>query len=55
MVPTRGLEPLLHCLKGSCPSLDEAGKMERVGRVELPSSVWKTVALPLSYTRMAES
>jgi hypothetical protein len=26
--------------------------MERVGRIELPSEVWKTPALPLCYTRI---
>src|SRR5262245_12488992 len=29
--------------------------LERVRRIELPSSAWKAVALPLSYTRMSKS
>src|SRR5262245_55822960 len=36
------------------PPLHLPRSLERVRRIELPSSAWKAVALPLSYTRMSQ-
>ena len=46
-----GFEPPLNCLKGSGPSLDETGKLERAAKIEFASSAWKAEAQPIYHTR----
>ena len=50
----KGLEPLTHCLEGSC-SIQlsyKRIKMERVMGIEPTQPAWKAGILPLNYTRI---
>ena len=62
----KGLEPLAHCLEGSCSiqlsyrrlyrlAVPLSGKkiMERVMGIEPTQSAWKAEILPLNYTRLS--
>ena len=49
----KGLEPLTHCLEGSCSiHLSYRRIMERVMGIEPTRPAWKAGILPLNYTRM---
>ena len=53
MARLKGLEPLTHCLEGSC-SIQlsyKRIKMERVMGIEPTQPAWKAGILPLNYTR----
>ena len=48
----KGLEPLTHCLEGSCSiQLSYKRIMERVMGIEPTRPAWKAGILPLNYTR----
>jgi hypothetical protein len=50
----KGLEPLTHCLEGSCSiRLSYKRKMERVMGIEPTQPAWKAGILPLNYTRVS--
>ena len=52
----KGLEPLTHCLEGSCSILLSYRRikiMERVMGIEPTQSAWKAEILPLNYTRIS--
>ena len=56
MARLKGLEPLTHCLEGSC-SIHLSyrrlqARMERVMGIEPTRPAWKAGILPLNYTRM---
>ena len=65
MARLKGLEPLTHCLEGSCsihlsykrissPTLQNVWrKMERVMGIEPTRPAWKAGILPLNYTRIS--
>ena len=49
----KGLEPLTHCLEGSCSiHLSYRRILERVMGIEPTRPAWKAGILPLNYTRM---
>ena len=53
MVGLSGLEPPTSRLSGvRSNQLSYRPLLERVGRIELPSSAWKAEVLPLNYTRI---
>ena len=64
----KGLEPLAHCLEGSCSiqlsyrrishkaaTINGKNLMERVMGIEPTQSAWKAEILPLNYTRPYQS
>ena len=56
MARLKGLEPLTHCLEGSCSihlsyKRISFGRMERVMGIEPTRPAWKAGILPLNYTR----
>ena len=64
MARLKGLEPLTHCLEGSCsihlsykrissPHCRMFGEMERVMGIEPTRPAWKAGILPLNYTRIS--
>ncbi len=53
MVGLNGLEPSTSRLSGvRSNQLSYRPIMERVRRIELPTTAWKAVVLPLNYTRI---
>ena len=49
----KGLEPLTHCLEGSCSiRLSYKRILERVMGIEPTQPAWKAGILPLNYTRI---
>ena len=49
----KGLEPLTHCLEGSCSiHLSYRRILERVMGIEPTRPAWKAGILPLNYTRI---
>jgi hypothetical protein len=63
----KGLEPLAHCLEGSCSiqlsyrrishkaaTINGKNLMERVMGIEPTQSAWKAEILPLNYTRLSQ-
>ena len=53
MARLKGLEPLTHCLEGSCSiNLSYSRILERVMGIEPTRPAWKAGILPLNYTRM---
>ena len=55
MARLKGLEPLTHCLEGSCSiqlSYQRICNVERVMGIEPTRPAWKAGILPLNYTRM---
>ena len=53
MARLKGLEPLTHCLEGSCSiQLSYKRIMERVMGIEPTRPAWKAGILPLNYTRI---
>ena len=59
MARLKGLEPLTHCLEGSCSihlsykRMIRKQKMERVMGIEPTRPAWKAGILPLNYTRVS--
>lgn|GEM_PF-2909751 len=54
MARLKGLEPLTHCLEGSCSiHLSYRRILERVMGIEPTRPAWKAGILPLNYTRIA--
>ena len=56
MARLKGLEPLTHCLEGSCSihlSYKRISPLERVMGVEPTRPAWKAGILPLNYTRIS--
>ena len=53
MARLKGLEPLTHCLEGSCSiHLSYRRILERVMGIEPTRPAWKAGILPLNYTRI---
>ena len=53
MARLKGLEPLTHCLVGSCSiHLSYRRILERLMGIEPTRPAWKAGILPLNYTRM---
>ena len=53
MARLKGLEPLTHCLEGSCSiHLSYRRILERVMGIEPTRPAWKAGILPLNYTRV---
>ena len=58
MARLKGLEPLTHCLEGSCSiqlSYKRKLLLERVMGIEPTQPAWKAGILPLNYTRIGFS
>ena len=61
MARLKGLEPLTHCLEGSCSihlsykRMLRSKKMERVMGIEPTRPAWKAGILPLNYTRTPDA
>ena len=54
MARLKGLEPLTHCLEGSCSiHLSYKRILERVMGIEPTRPAWKAGILPLNYTRIS--